>query len=536
MNILRRLLARITGPIRSLFSSPLRLLSNPGRLLGFSLPTRVAIFVAVVLVIGIGALVWLRYRDQGLAREAFAWWVWLMLLVVVVAIPLMVRHLVQLFLIGPQSPYPEIDEAFWAGVAAMEEQGLDPDEVPIFLVIGLSEESQIDAVLGATQLQFAVRGVPKGRKPLRWYATPDAVYLVCAQSSQLAKVVNVAPEAATVPTKTPTTEMRQTLSRTLMAMDMNDLDRPEKPPNLFDKPNDQASSGRNQSLSGTLMADDVSLRQMGLAPKRAKKLSEADARDIQEELEHVCRLLHQLRQPACPANGVLTLLPYSILLNEAVDLSQIEYALMGDLETLGHGLRLRCPAIVLVTGLEDEIGFRELVRRVGPQDAVHRRVGRGCDVRAEPSRELLGFIAANMRSRIEKYAYRQFGRPGGLTEMGNSRLYSLVCKVRTEIYDRLARILVGAFGHDSTDRGSEPFFFGGCYLAATGQREDLQAFARGVVSGRLMEEQEFLEWNKEARTEETFYQTLSHVGLLVDFVLVIVLAWLVFCWLSPSGG
>ena len=55
-------------------------------------------------------------------------------------------------------------------------------------------------------------------------------------------------------------------------------------------------------------------------------------------------------------------------------------------------LGLRAPTITLFTGLEQEPGFRELVRRVGPAAASRQRFGHGLDVRVRASRTVCTHI------------------------------------------------------------------------------------------------------------------------------------------------
>ena len=120
-------------------------------------------------------------------------------------------------------------------------------------------------------------------------------------------------------------------------------------------------------------------------------------------------------------------------------------------------------------------------------------------------------------------AYKLFRQTDGLMKPGNPKLYSLICKVRTEFRERLESILVGAYSHGTSPADalkSEPLLFAGCYFASSGERPDLQAFVGGIAT-LLEDNQDQLQWTSEALRSEGFYQTLAHVGFAVDGALLI---------------
>lgn len=69
--------------------------------------------------------------------------------------------------------------------------------------------------------------------------------------------------------------------------------------------------------------------------------------------------------------------------------------------------------------------------------------------------------------------------------------------------------------------------FGGCYFAATGDKEDQRAFVRGVFD-KLTDLQEDLEWTSAAITRSRRSVTMLYGGIGACVVLSLVLMFFVF--------
>ena len=101
---------------------------------------------------------------------------------------------------------------------------------------------------------------------------------------------------------------------------------------------------------------------------------------------------------------------------------------------------------VLVHELEKEPGFRELVRRVGVDRARVQRFGKGSDVWTPPTAPRLGAVAKHACGAFEDWSYMLFREHDGLRKPGNSKLFSLLCRVRGDFVQNLERILAFGFG------------------------------------------------------------------------------------------
>ena len=526
---MNRFFSMLARPAQVLLRLPMKLVAAPRRIAGLSLPNRIAVVTALIVIVIVVSVGYMTFKALDAPGDPFGnWRFWVLLTSLVVAIPFAVRWWIIAWLEGPASRYPEIDRAWEAGLAAMREQCLDPAEIPIFVVHGLKDERQATSLIEASQTRFPVNSVPGGVAELQWYASSDAILLVCMGQSQITALAN----ASSMPQREEDSprNMRDTLRGTIQAMELQQIRKPATRPGPAAAPTGVVA-GANL-LTKTLMPGE---EPVGGDPARtvgsSSSLRQVNAHELTAKLNHVCQRLRHLRQPACPINGILTVLPLELVIDPSVDQSQVQQAMRGDLETLRRGLQLRCPAVTLVAGMETEIGFRELVRRVGSDLAKNNRFGKGVDVWTAPSPEQVEAVTANACVSFDTWAYKLFSDENGLTKPGNPKLYSLICRIRTELRERLQNVLVGAYAHGSGPQDAlndDPLLFGGCYFAETGDRPDLQAFVRGVLD-LLIKFQDKLAWTDEAKRDEAFYQRLAGAGFVVDGILVLVLvAFVVF--------
>ena len=147
----------------------------------WSLPFRIAVFVAVVLFAIVTFCLWefstnpyhvpWRYSLTNF-RVAL---ICLFLLV----IPLSVYHALKLWLNVEKSAFPDINAAWQAGVEALRKQGVTVGDKPIFLVIGSADEQQERIMFESSNSAFIVSGVPEGPAPMHWYANADRIFLSC---------------------------------------------------------------------------------------------------------------------------------------------------------------------------------------------------------------------------------------------------------------------------------------------------------------------------------------------------------------------
>jgi len=425
------------------------------------------------------------------------------------------------------SYYPEIDSAWEEAMRTLAQANIRLTDLPLFLVLGRPEGPEdttgedkackAEELLfnQAAQLNLVIRQAPQGPgTPIHVYASREAVFVTCAGASLLGRQAAVLSGAV---------EVEQGVSSS--GGDSTDK---TLSPNLATAPVKQlVGIVRNIAKKGGQATEDERrlMRRLERRDRQQPSLMQdaAAVADLTGRLRHLCRLIARDRQPYCPLNGVLWLIPFAATDSEQ-DAQNTAEVCARDLQVLRSVLKVTCPQFALVCDLEMASGFREFVQRQSQQDR-QRRVGQsfpmGTDLRGQPLADALsGSIHWLCGYVLREWVYRLFRVEGQREEApevvaGNARLYMLLSEMR-ESDERLSRILTKgiAAGAEGSLR------FGGCYLAGTGAMQ--QAFVAGVFR-KLLEAQNFVAWTEEARSEDTRqsrfaqlgYTLLGGVGILV---------------------
>ena len=285
---------------------------------------------------------------------------------------------------------------------------------------------------------------------------------------------------------------------------------------------------RPAAYMGTLSPDQVApvdaLQQPAARPqpeRRGRRVTTDAASRQLRRLEAVCAKLKRFRQPVCPANGILTLMPFDLLQASRTEIEELERALSADLDTMQREFQLRCPVTALVVAMEQERGFCELIRRIGRSQAAAQRFGQRFDLRRLPTTDELERFSVHVSGVFEDWVYTLFKEDKVLSHPGNPALYNLLCKVRRSFHARLSDVLSKGFGCDP-NANPESHFFGGCYFAATGPQDDRQAFVSGVLN-KLREQQGDLEWTDAAIRADAKRKQISIIGWIAAAILGVAL-------------
>jgi hypothetical protein len=384
--------------------------------------------------------------------------------------------------------------------------------------------------------------VPQGPAALHWYANPDAIYIVTTKTSGLSRLAAVAEAAADEEKSrpagfTPQSAAGASIRGTIVAGGPDPQESPitqsgPLPGDAGPAPPPRADI-RGTMVASVRSSDSIGGQEQGATPShQAVTLRPEDAAEQDRRLEYLCSLVRRARQPICPLNGILTLLPYGLIQHGPREGIEIQRTAKRDLATIVRVCKVRCPVTALVVGLEEEAGFRELVRRVGRDRTVAQRFGKGFSVSNPPLPERLEAVSAHACGAFEDWVYALFREKDALSKPGNVKLYAMLCKIRRNVQLRLGNILVAAFGADPDQEAQgEPLLFSGCYFAAAGQTDDRQAFVKGVFD-KLSDEQAELQWTEAGKAEDAKYQRLSQLVSGIDFlVLATLVAIIVYLFL-----
>jgi len=534
----RNFFDRMLYPVRAFFSSPGRIFASGKRVFGVSLPARVAIFLFLFLVVCVVVSFLVFAKTEGRPFVAAKMRYLVVIVVLVIAIPLVVYKLLRVWLEGDVSPFSDIDHAWNAGIAELKRHGLDLAETPLFLVLGSRDEAQEKALFDASRLSFNVREVPVGPAAIHWYANPDGVYIVCTRVGSLSRLAEIEKKSRDQrkgrplpPAARPSPDM---LRGTIVAgggqsSREEDYGPPVEtsmgpseagpPPDVRVMTMDFSSHSQMMGGSSSVQAAPSGGGRVALAPE--------DAIEEERRLEYLCLLIRRARQPICPNNGVLSLLPFQLLQKGDREAATLQQAAARDLNTIHRVFQLRTPVVALVVGMDEESGFRELVRRVGRDRAANQRFGKGFDVSNPPIPERLVALCAHACGAFEDSVYALFKERGSLAKPGNTKLYSLLCRIRHNVHQPLADLVETVYGADTDkDPNAEPFLFSGCYFASAGDSEDRQAFVKAVFD-KLSQEQAELQWTTAARRRDRWYQGVAQFIFGLDFLLLVALVGLI---------
>jgi hypothetical protein len=121
-------------------------------------------------------------------RHAMTWTRIFSVVALVFLVPLTFYWMLRFWLVGFRSRFPEIDDAWNAGVQALARNGISLRAAPVFLILGVPSAELERSIMDACGGEFSVRGVPEGPAPLHWYANADRIYLVCSEVGWLSRI------------------------------------------------------------------------------------------------------------------------------------------------------------------------------------------------------------------------------------------------------------------------------------------------------------------------------------------------------------
>lgn len=524
------LVARVTPGLKSLPSLSVATLSAIISLLAFLIVYAVAV---------------ISYRSSVDLNQQRDWLIWLLLLLLVFAIPVIVYFLVKFWTMKEESRFAGIDQIWQTALELCQQQGISVKRVPIFLVLGAKDQRQASNLMAASGLPISV-SVPKQQDTdLLFFATQDAVFLYLNGCTCLSGLLtqprgSAASQSAAIPASAAVTG---TIDASAFAKMTGG--KPVLPPagaeiggTLTDSAfpgaadnqdsmlgNADSDVGRTmvlpegQSMEELLAASAPSAAQQSLQGNygATAMLSSQAVFEREQKLRHVCQLINRARHPVCPINGILTLLPFTMVETAS---GPLQTSAQKDIKVLREEFKMRCGHSVLITEMEAEDGFHELIKRVGERESRESRFGRGADLWNAPAAERLEAISTHAVGAFEDWIYLLFQKENALQQRYNSRLLSLLCRVRGKFAENLPVVLGRGFGFDPTTQPElekEQFLFGGCYFAGTGPDPSKYAFVKSVFAKVLQNEGE-LEWSPQARAEDRQHQLMASLFALVGLI------------------
>lgn len=246
-----------------------------------------------------------------------------------------------------------------------------------------------------------------------------------------------------------------------------------------------------------------------LQPRLAKqpmlRLEPTEATQLLDRLDGLCREIADVRQPYCPINGVIIMVPIDA--TDCVETADhVGMRIERDLLTISHALELSVSAQVIFSDLELTEGGQSFLNRF-PETQRHRRLG--ASLPAPPASEpgagpagvdqAVGWICDDL---FPPLGYRLMSRDlsddahDRVVRHGNHNIHRVVdtMRRRRDGMSRLLRRAITATAGKVRIRG--------CFVAATGAAGPTkQAFAEGIMP-QISDIQNEVQWMKQRRSRD----------------------------------
>lgn len=268
-------------------------------------------------------------------------------------------------------------------------------------------------------------------------------------------------------------------------------------------------------LHADAVAEGILLSVAGASSLRTGAAPSGDRR----EMDEVAAYLLAERPDRPVARTVAILFPHEWL--TLPDAPQRAAAARDDLQSLARTLKVRCPVLVLFTGMEEVPGFLEFVGRLQPPQRQGRcgfAVPRTLEYSEQVSQKGLAWMSGWFHAwSLNLLAEDLLNLPS------NIRLWRLGHEFR-RLRKRMRDVLDAAF---ATHPEAEPVLLRGCYFAATGEIPRERAFLAGLLKGpkgRVFAEGNLADWSLAAHEADRRYRRAAWALGLVGGALSL-LAW-----------
>ncbi len=398
----------------------------------------------------------------------------------------LVIYVVRLFLAPVEAEFPDIDEAWRAGIQGLARQRLDCRAMPIIVILGLAEYEEASFFAGAGLNPTVIEpGVDRKGAPLRFFATNHALFLtlpgVSALNCQWSHPPVTAPvtgqlleSAPSDGTQSPGSSQSDGAQATL-------------------QPGQQWAAGQTLQpgpfgAGGTLRPGQVQSRTTQPVQSVAAGLS-ADELDLcRRRLRYVCRLIARERQPFCPINGALV----TVSLHAADTMGPIiAQAGTEDIRNLHAFTEMCFPTAIVFSGWDQLSGITEFVRRasqVDPRFGGHLRAGSHFATGRPVDSASADWVIRRGVEWFRRWIYSAFAQDPSASS--NATLYRFLCSLDAR-RARLSQCLTSVLAE--TVHGETPRLTG-CYFSGNDPSARRHLFVKDVLA-KLIEEQDGVAWS-----------------------------------------
>lgn len=418
--------------------------------------------------------------------------------------------LVQLLGIEEESEFPDIESDWQEIQSALDREGLFLDELPLFLVNGLTPDQEKSAFEAASGITWRVSGSPFNRPnaAVRAYASENAIYLSCTnvgttnlQQGKISRDSSAGPQAA--PGVTGTRKAGAALPQG------SPIIRPLKGPatgtivsfadpepaigeeTAVAKPGGFGEFFRTMAPGGLDWANRTVMPgrmiNKGFGKQRLEPLGPLDIEVGNRRMAFLCQLIEKSRYPYCQINGLIQAYPLSWT-SDAEYSRRLAPAIRNDLATVHECFQLQFPVVAVVTEVDVIPGVKDfLMRSERLQPGLRRtRAGASYVSGAEPTEANAHWIVDKGMEWFRGWVYTAFS--SDLDNRDNPKVFQMMC----EISQRRAAMaaLISSTMYKVCSPGIR---LQGVYFAATGRSQQEQGFIRGVLD-KVIDSQSLLAW------------------------------------------
>ena len=535
INFISTIIDAITTPIRQLFTWFVQCLPGVRVISRWTIPTKWSMMAMLfLLLIWVAAFVKHAFFEKTKADWTLDDWFWWGIVPppMIAAITVFVYFFIKLYLKEEISRYPELDRIWGEALERADAKGISIPDAPLFLVLGTSQQREVKSMTALMGIDFAVEVPLSVSPPISFFASERGIFVFlngCNCISRLSQSTST----SNIQNHTHSPSMGELHENEIGGtIDASHLGaqayKTMQAPEAFSEADPFTPGGT------MLLMDGQDLSDFSRTDVVSKVLTSQEIFDSEDRLRHVCRLIKKARLPVCPINGIVTALPFELIESSS---AQLQVAIQKDLAILREEFLVRCPNTALVTGMETEEGFIELINRLPQQKVNENRFGKGAELWVSPEAKRLDAVAVHAVATFEDWIYMLFQEENALKKKHNSRLFSMLCRVRGAFSENLRAVLSNGFGFDPNTQphlAYEQFLFGGCYFGAIGATASQQAFVKSVFAKALQQDGE-LEWTPKARIRDHQFHSLANLAALVGTIAILaIIGMLVFKFAIPQ--
>jgi hypothetical protein len=520
INSILSFLDAMISPVRSAFHWFAQWMPGMRRFSELPLPWLVAwtTFLVLIILVTVDVLLFV-FGPENLRKDYGGLLPYFLVLIPVITV--LAYLLTYLMMQKEVSLFPDIDLQWAEGMQQLSQQGIDIFDTPLVLVLGAEDGKMVAQLADCTSASYSVNNSANSGQGLAFLANQNVIYVFangCNRLSKLSLNRGVAAAPASIERGLPK-KGSKAATATLDQDSPFDDRGGDFGEGATSEPSESRKKPRFSNSKNLETLDDDPDQVSMLSPVTLvtgveAKLSAEEQALCTERLTYLVSLICKSRYPVCPANGLLTLLPY-----ELVELSPTatQLAVQEDVRVLQQHLRVRVPAIALVTEMDKHEGFVEMIERLGMDKVRFARFGKGCETLGEVSKGRLQTVVMHAVASFEKRIYELFARPEAIRKKTNGRLFTFMARLRKKFEENLAVVVSEGFGQDNPgkDPQNEPLLFSGCYFAATGETAERQAFVAAVFDKFVENDAGILEWNSSALREDASYHQLANFVMAI---------------------